>query len=96
MNTIAQPSRVENGARPSSSHTEVNEANSNGHNETGAVLDEVEVNKARDAKDRERWAKLKKLRQVFHVKKGKGKGGVEKDKDKGKSKGKENMVEVVD
>lgn len=96
VNTSAQLSRVENGARPSSSHTEVNEANPDGHNEIGAVLDEVEVNKARDAKDRERWAKLKKLRQVFHVKRGKGKGGVEKDKNKEKSKGKENMVDVVD
>lgn len=37
---------------------------------------------ARDEKDKERWAKLKRLKQVFHVKRGKGKLGI---------KGKENQ-----
>lgn len=40
-----------------------------------------EVNmKGRDERDRERWTKLKRLKQAFHVKrrvKGKGKGGDE-------------------
>lgn len=93
VNTSAQLSRLEDGARPSSSPTGVNEADGDRDSETGAVLDEVGNNKARDAKDRERWAKLKKLRQVFHVKRAKGKGG---EKEKEKLKGKENVVEVVD
>lgn len=36
---------------------------------------------ARDEKDKERWAKLKRLKQVFHVKRGKGKLGT-KGKEK--------------
>ncbi len=35
--------------------------------ETGAVVD-------RDERDRERWAKLKRLKQAFHVKRRKGRG----------------------
>lgn len=42
---------------------------------------------ARDEKDKERWAKLKRLKQVFHVKRGKGKLG---DQRKDPTKGKEN------
>lgn len=100
VNTSAQLLLLENGARPSSSPMEGNGANGDGDSEAGAPLDELESNKARDAKDRERWAKLKKLRQVFHVKRGKVKGGgkekeKEKEKEKDKSIGKENVV-VVD
>lgn len=91
VNTSAQLSRLESGARPSTSPTEVNEVDGDADSGAGAVLDEVGDNKARDVKDRERWARLKKLRQVFHVKRGKGSKGGEK-----KSKGKENVVEVVD
>lgn len=43
---------------------------------------------ARDAKDKERWAKLKKLKQAFHVKRGRGKGPA---KEKEVVKGKENV-----
>ena len=97
VNTSVQLLRLENAARPSSSPTEVNGADGDGGSEAGAVLDEVGNNKARDAKDRERWVKLKKLRQVFHVKRGKEKRvAKEKEKEKEKSKGKENVVEVVD
>ena len=71
VNTSVQLLRLENAARPSSSPTEVNGADGDGGSEAGAVLDEVGNNKARDAKDRERWVKLKKLRQVFHVERGK-------------------------
>lgn len=48
---------------------------------TGEVdisLIEVTDNMARDARDRERWARLKKLKQVFQVKMGKAKGTVDK------------------
>lgn len=38
-----------------------------------AVAKEEET-AARDEKDRERWAKLKRLKQAFHVKRRKGKG----------------------
>lgn len=99
VNTSAQLLRLENAARPSSSPTEVNGADGDGDSEAGTVLDEVGNKQARDAKDRERWVKLKKLRQVFHVKRGKEKVVVkakEKEKEKEKSKGKENIVEVVD
>lgn len=105
VNISAHLSRIENGARPSSP-MEVNGVDGDGESEAVAVLDEVGNNKATDVKDRERWAKLKKLRQVFHVKRGKGKGGgekqkqkekeKEKDKEKEKLKGKENVVEVAD
>lgn len=98
VNTSAQLSRIENGARPSTSPTEANGTDGDGDSEAGAVLGEAGDDKARDAKDHERWAKLKKLRQVFHVRKGKGKAGEGKgkEKEKKKSKGKENVVEVVD
>lgn len=43
---------------------------------------------ARDEKDKERWAKLKRLKQVFHVKRGKGKPG---DQRKDPTYGKENQ-----
>jgi hypothetical protein len=43
---------------------------------------------ARDEKDKERWAKLKRLKQVFHVKRGKGKLG---DQRKDPAQGKENQ-----
>ncbi|MCJ1461601.1 hypothetical protein MMC07_000198 [Pseudocyphellaria aurata] len=103
VNTSAQLSRIENGARPISP-TEVNGVDRHEESEAVVVLDEIGNNKATDAKDRERWAKLKKLRQVFHVKRGKGKGAGEKQKEKEKEqkkekerlKGKENVVEVVD
>lgn len=42
---------------------------------------------ARDEKDKERWAKIKRLKQVFHVKRGKGKLG---DQRKEATKEKEN------
>jgi hypothetical protein len=42
---------------------------------------------ARDEKDKERWAKIKRLKQVFHVKRGKGKLG---DQRKDVTKGREN------
>lgn len=41
---------------------------------SGSAAGESGDAKARDARDSERWAKLKKLKQVFHVKRGKGKG----------------------
>ena len=37
----------------------------------------------RDERDKERWAKLKRLKQAFHVKRRKGKGGAEVGKSKG-------------
>lgn len=95
VNSSAQLSQIENGARPSTSPTEANGTDGDGNSEAGAVLGEAGDDKARDAKDHERWAKLKKLRQVFHVRRGKGKAG-EREKEKKKSKGKENVVEVVD
>lgn len=60
--------------------------------EVGSILSRTETGdtKARDARDRERWAKLKKLKQVFHVKRNRGKGAVDKEKEKQKSLGKEN------
>lgn len=45
-----------------------------GASEVGSLLGEVTDNTARDALDRERWARLKKLKQVFQIKRGKAKG----------------------
>lgn len=45
-----------------------------GASEVGSLLGEVTDNAARDALDRERWARLKKLKQVFQIKRGKAKG----------------------
>lgn len=94
VNSSEQLSRIESGARPSTTPTEANGTEGDGDSEVGAVLDGAGDDKERDAKDHERWAKLKKLRQVFHVRRGKGKAG--EGKEKRKSRGKENVVEVVD
>lgn len=47
---------------------------------------------ARDEKDKERWAKLKRLKSVFHVKRGKGKLGADQRKVLTKAKGQENYT----
>ena len=38
------------------------------------MTNKEEDRKSRDERDRERWAKLKRLKQAFHVKRRKGKG----------------------
>lgn len=64
-----------------------------GSSEVGSLLGEVTDNTARDALDRERWARLKKLKQVFQIKRGKAKG--KSDMDRGITQkattGKENL-----
>ena len=70
MNNHAQLLRAENDSRPSASDS----LGINGVGEGGSVPGEIADTKARDARDKERWAKLKKLKQVFHVKRGKSKG----------------------
>lgn len=49
--------------------------------EVDSLLTEVTDDTARDARDRERWAKLKKLKQVFQVRRGKAKGTADKERD---------------
>lgn len=49
--------------------------------EVDSLLDEVTDDTARDSRDRERWARLKKLKQVFQVKRGKAKGPADKERD---------------
>ena len=55
--------------------------------EVGSVAESAvtreEDTKGRDERDSERWAKLKRLKQAFHVKRKKGKGGAEGGKSKG-------------
>ena len=50
---------------------------------SSALTNREEDGKSRDERDRERWAKLKRLKQAFHVKRRKGKGGTEGVKGKG-------------
>lgn len=61
--------------------------------EVGSLLIEVTDNTTRDARDRERWARLKKLKQVFHLKRGKAKGTADKERDLNRkaTNGKENV-----
>lgn len=49
--------------------------------EVDSLLTEATDDTARDARDRERWAKLKKLKQVFQVRRGKPKGTADKERD---------------
>lgn len=51
-----------------------------GTSEIGSLLSEVTDNSARDARDRERWARLKKLKQVFQVKRGRAKGKADNER----------------
>lgn len=91
VNNHAQLLRAENASRPAPSMSNSMGINGDGESEGGSAPGE-DTN-ARDARDKERWAKLKKLRQVFHVKRGKSKGnGGNIGKLPEKEKGKENSV----
>lgn len=49
--------------------------------EVDSLLTELKDDATRDVRDRERWAKLKRLKQVFQVKRGKAKGSADKERD---------------
>lgn len=97
MNSSAQIFRVGDRSRPSSSLVAVDAQLDDENVQTeggGSVTGETggqDTTQTRDAKDKERWAKLKRLRQAFHVKRGKGKAGGDKEKVKEKDRGKENL-----
>ena len=74
----ATSARPELAARPQSSSTNVPEPDAQADGGEVAVAHEPPAEEdpaARDLKDKERWARLKKLKKVFDVKSRKGKGG---------------------
>lgn len=65
-----------------------------GASDVGSLLSEVTDNTTRDARDKERWARLKKLKQVFQVKRGKAKRTADKERalNRKTTTGKENVT----
>lgn len=72
MNAITKHERNESGVTSAVTITDLDDAAS----EVSSVVSFATLSrdwKSEDERDKERWAKLKRLKQIFHVKKGKRK-----------------------